>query len=448
MASDPLVEEEKPLEIESLCMSCEEQGITRLIIKDIPMFKQVAIMSFYCEHCHHSNNQLQSTAPVEPFGIKFTLQVATPQDLNRQVVRGENATFSIPELEFEAPPTGSNGVLSTIEGLLTQSYDELEHHLSECPNTQENTEFIEKMQKFLQKYKDVIQLKTNFTFILDDPQGSSFVENPNVPNFDPNLTKEDYVRSQEQNNALLFKPLDGNASEHSTEENLIENESSMTKSDAAEPDQYEEVIDFQQEILTFKTNCSACGSDCDTNMKTVDIPYFQQVILMSSNCDACGYKCNEVKPSQGISDKGVSYKLKINDDSDLTRDVLKTYDASIEIPDLEVYLTAGTLGGKFTTLEGLIIQMHDQLLETCPFEDSVSEYKQKIKSKCKELMEIVNGKRKVTFILNDPTGNSYIQNFYAPDPDPHMEVTHYERNVEEKEDLGLNDMKTENYQAP
>ena len=47
--------------------------------------------------------------------------------------------------------------------------------------------------------------------------------------------------------------------------------------------------------------------------------------------------------------------------------------------------------------------------------------------------------------MDDPAGNSYIQNFYAPDLDPEMKVIDYERNYEQRELLGLNDMKTENY---
>jgi zinc finger protein len=40
----------------------------------------------------------------------------------------------------------------------------------------------------------------------------------------------------------------------------------------------------------------------------------------------------------------------------------------------------------------------------------------------------------------------YLQNVYAPDDDPNMEVLNYDRTVEQNEDLGLNDMKTENYE--
>ena len=52
-----------------------------------------------------------------------------------------------------------------------------------------------------------------------------------------------------------------------------------------------------------------------------------------------------------------------------------------------------------------------------------------------------------TFILNDPLGLSYLQNLYAPDPDPNMTITEYERSWEDNEEFGLNDIQTEGYQA-
>ena len=38
-----------------------------------------------------------------------------------------------------------------------------------------------------------------------------------------------------------------------------------------------------------------------------------------------------------------------------------------------------------------------------------------------------------------------MQNAYAPDPDPEMTIDNYERSFEQNDDLGLNDMKTEDY---
>ena len=41
---------------------------------------------------------------------------------------------------------------------------------------------------------------------------------------------------------------------------------------------------------------------------------------------------------------------------------------------------------------------------------------------------------------------SSLQNLYAPDPDPELEIVHYPRTKEQEDDLGISDMKTEGYE--
>lgn len=50
-----------------------------------------------------------------------------------------------------------------------------------------------------------------------------------------------------------------------------------------------------------------------------------------------------------------------------------------------------------------------------------------------------------TIILDDPLANSYIQNLYAPDDDPNMLTEIYDRSFDQNEELGLNDMKVDDY---
>jgi len=50
---------------------------------------------------------------IEDKGVRIELKKVTPEDLNRQVVKGKNATIFIPELEFEVP--AETGKLTTID---------------------------------------------------------------------------------------------------------------------------------------------------------------------------------------------------------------------------------------------------------------------------------------------------------------------------------------------
>lgn len=55
-------------------------------------------------------------------------------------------------------------------------------------------------------------------------------------------------------------------------------------------------------------------------------------------------------------------------------------------------------------------------------------------------------KEPFTVVLDDPLSNSYLQNLYAPDPDPNMTQELYDRTFEQNEELGLNDIRLEGYE--
>lgn len=58
----------------------------------------------------------------------------------------------------------------------------------------------------------------------------------------------------------------------------------------------------------------------------------------------------------------------------------------------------------------------------------------------------MNGNRKVTVILDDPAGNSYVQALTDDGSlDERLSIERYTRSFEQNEELGLNDIKTENY---
>ena len=69
--------------------------------------------------------------------------------------------------------------------------------------------------------------------------------------------------------------------------------------------------------------------------------------------------------------------------------------------------------------------------------------KDRFASFLKKMNDAIHGKMAFTLILDDPLSASYIQNLYAPDPDPNMTVEEYERTHEQDEDLGIADMRVQ-----
>lgn len=412
--------------VESLCMNCHKNGTTRLLLTRIPYFKEVVIMSFECPHCGYTNNEIQSAGRVQDKGCHIKLSVSSPKELNRQVVKSDSASFTIPELEFESPAFSQKGELTTIEGLLERAItglgqDQPVRRIIDSDNAAK----IDNIVTQLTKCRDG---DMKFTLILDDSSGNSFIENPQAPNDDPLMTVGYYTRKAEQDAQLGIGP-------------AVEEED--------KDEEEEEEKNVKDEVLSFPTNCPSCNTPTETRMKLVAIPHFKEVVVMATNCDACGDRTNEVKSGAGMEPHGTRITLRITDPVDLNRDVLKSETCEVRIPWLDFQSAAGTLGGRFTTLEGLLCNVKDQLKSLNPFGfgDSPAEFTEKMKTFLSGLDKIINGEEMgVLITLDDPAGNSYVQNLYAPDPDPELEVVHYKRTKEQEDELGISDMKTEGYE--
>ena len=92
--------------------------------------------------------------------------------------------------------------------------------------------------------------------------------------------------------------------------------------------------------------------------------------------------------------------------------------------------------GRYTTVEGLIDHMKQQLTESNPFgigDSASSESRERMQSLIQKLDNMIG----LTIILNDPAGNSWCSQ--ADD------VVHYVRTFDDNEELGINDMKVEDY---
>jgi zinc finger protein len=106
-------------------------------------------------------------------------------------------------------------------------------------------------------------------------------------------------------------------------------------------------------------------------------------------------------------------------------------------------LQEGTLGGRFTTLEGLLQEAYEQLWGRVynPDSDSMTtNKKQRFATFLETMKRAIAGDMPFTLIVDDPLAGSYVQNLYAPDVDPHMAIEEYERTREQDEDLGIADM--------
>ncbi|KAK6107463.1 ZPR1 zinc-finger domain family protein [Brugia pahangi] len=419
-------EDAAPMEVESLCVNCHENGITRILCTRIPFYRQIIVMSFSCGHCGYSNNELQSGEAAQEHGIEIVLCVKNMSDWNRQVIKSEYAEIEIKELELIIPPKSQSGEITTVEGILQRVIS----GLSQDQNRRRQCypESAEKIDGFIKRVKRLIDLQGKFTLRIRDVSGNSFVQNPFPFHVDPQCSVTHFSRNLADKKLLGFVADD------------VEEEDSAP---------FQSYDDAKNEVLRFATDCPNCGVPTETCMKPTDIPYFTTVILMCTTCDACGWKSNEVKSGAAIRDHGCRLTVLIEKEIDLARDVLKSDTCSMSIPELDLEVGSGALSGRFTTVEGLLVATRDQLKEQGDFflvGDSRSEAENdRMKNFLDNFEQILLLRKKVHLILDDPTGNSYIQSLNAPMDDNRLRKEFYDRTNEQNDELGLNDMKTENY---
>lgn len=442
MSAEPIfvdLSESKPTEIESLCMKCQENGVTRILLSKIPHFKEIIIMAFECPHCGFRNNELQSAGVFNERGHTITLSIKGKEDMNRQLVKSDYCSVKFLELDIEIPANNNRGLLTTVEGLVDNAIDDLSAG-QPLRKIQDEAVYnkIEEIVATMQSYKE----GTPFTLVLDDPSGNSYVENKCLPNQDPQIKLRWYTRTPEQQ---AFLGLQGDQ----------RTPAEIAASNAIQGVTASEMLNEKglPEVMSFPANCPSCNAPCSTNMHVMEIPHFKEVVIMATNCEHCGYKSNEVKAGGAISEKGKRITLRITEAEDLSRDILKSETCGLRIPEINLELTHGTLGGRFTTIEGLLRQVHDELHgRSSNFNEgdsATSDGRAKWADFLDNLNKVADGKlMPVTLIVDDPLANSYLQNLYAPDPDPEMTIEEYERTWEENEDLGLNDMKLDNYEDP
>lgn len=374
---------------------------------------------------------MKSSGQIQEKGTKYTFQIESPTDFQRQVVRGDNGIVKIEDIQLETP--SASGQLTNLEGVFTKIITDLGSDQPERKKKQ--PEVYEALAEIIQKLKDYTEGKTlPVTVSLDDPSGNSFIE-PSMDDFkDSKYKREDYVRSHDQNVALGLVADDE------------EKESKGVNLDDVD------IIDG--EIYELPAQCPACGKDCTVNAKKTKIPHFKDVIILATNCDHCGYRTSDVKTGGEVPDKGRRITLQIKNKEDLSRDLLKSETCSLKSPTLGLEVQSGTLGGRFTTVEGLLTDVRDQLKgqifdtqgDLAGGDSMPDQTKQTWTTFFEQIDKALAAEIEFEVILEDPLANSFIQSL--ADEDAQLQIEDYERTHEEMEQLGLNDMKTEGYEEP
>lgn len=418
-------------------------------------------MSFYCDHCHFSNNEIQPASEVQEQGCKQTFKVTHEDDLQRQIIKSDTAIFKIQDLDLEVP--AGRGRLTNIEGLLSEILADLE--AGQKQRKKENPELHTKIDSVVQSLIKLMNAANlPFTILIDDPAGNSSIEpSPQDAAIGGKYLQVQYPRTPTQNAALgLGSGDDGAQTKGEVEDGRdgLEKGDTMPKEEGSRDivpqvgkdtgEGLEDVDILEGQVYNLHIECPGCTRPAQIFLQMVNIPYFKQVVLSTTRCDHCNYHTTDVKTGGEVPDKGKRIHLDVKGPDDLKRDILKSESCLLKIPECKIEVVPGTMGGRFTTVEGLLTQVRDDLKvsifdagdENSQSDSITTEKKNMWNAFFAELDRAVSGNMPCTIIMEDPLASSYCQELPEPGKDPNVRVEEYERTEEEEDTLGLKDMKT------
>lgn len=186
----------------------------------------------------------------------------------------------------------------------------------------------------------------------------------------------------------------------------------------------------EREVLVLPTPCYVCTKMGNVQMCTSSIPFFKEIIIMAFVCEHCGYRNSEIKEGGGIGEKAKKITFRVTEPNDLCRDLFKSDTAKFTIKELDFDMEEGSLGSLYTTVEGLLVKLIEELESNNPFGKGDSKTDTKFIEFIDKLKCYKDGKEPFTLILDDAADNCFIYNPQAPADDPKITIEVYERTPE------------------
>lgn len=214
--------------------------------------------------------------------------------------------------------------------------------------------------------------------------------------------------------------------------------------DAWAAETFDAYMEEGEGLVRVPGTCSCCDAITDVEMRVVSLPQFKDAIFSVSSCDNCGERMlphplcsrcslttgrvvvgeHRVQPVGAASSRGRRCVLQVQSADDLERDILKSETSSVEIPELGLEMMSGTLGGKYTTLAGILEGMFAQLQHSVACvvgdgDDDEVTRRRRLKDWTTRFSALMQVQTPFTFILDDPMANCFIN----PNADDDRQLT-------------------------
>jgi zinc finger protein len=163
---------------------------------------------------------------------------------------------------------------------------------------------------------------------------------------------------------------------------------------------------FKQECFETRIACPLCHNDLVMNWQRDNIPYFGDVMYLSAKCQ-CSFRFADTMILS--SKEPMRYEISVEAPEDLDARVIRSTSGTIRIPEMGIVIEPGTVSESYiSNIEGVLQRVQSVLLTASKW---VQEDKGK-SARSQELLcmleEVIEGRKKITVVIEDPLGNSAI----------------------------------------
>ncbi len=160
--------------------------------------------------------------------------------------------------------------------------------------------------------------------------------------------------------------------------------------------------------LTTAGNCPMCTRAMEFNWETNEVPYFGEAMIIAGVCE-CGFRHSDtILLSQK---EPTRYTLEVSDLNDLDARVIRSSSGTIRVPELGVDIEPGPASESYiSNVEGVL----DRITEIVVFATTSARHAgdPDKTSRGEQILENIElarqGQFKLTFMIEDPLGNSAI----------------------------------------
>ena len=162
--------DEKPYHEEKIpCPACGKDAILRTIVREIPYYGDVVIISISCPHCGYRYRDVFVLKEHPEKVVKK--KILTEEDLSSMLVLSSRAKVSIPELQMEIlPGPAAKGRMLPVSALLAEFIDAIRFSISSA----ESEEEVERGKKLIERLKKELEKPSGeLTIVVEDETGGS-----------------------------------------------------------------------------------------------------------------------------------------------------------------------------------------------------------------------------------------------------------------------------------